>query len=296
MNNLIRKKNNNKADTKQVSAGAEAKAEAAEVAKAKAAGIANKIKAIDIDEQVDQITDEVHKRWDEVCDYLENKYKDNERAQWIIEIFLRRLSIESPIIVGFCFVCCVLHLLNITIMPGISNWLGINSVGFNPVSPLDNARLFTHMFGHDGLVHLRNNMTHLLLVGPFAESSFGSTVIVQVMIVCGIATSLAHMVIGKRNSRQIGASGFIFALILLNSLASAKRGKIPVSFVLTAMLWLVDEVVGLFFNFTDNTSHHGHLVGGIVGAVAGFYLSEQNNTSASPKPSEKQQQTKKKES
>ena len=129
----------------------------------------------------------------------------------------------------------------------------------------------THIFMHDGLPHLRNNMTHMLLVGPSSEAVFGSVNLMYIILAVAISSAWAHILIGRRGSRQLGASGVCFAVILLNSLVSAKRGKIPVSFVLTVVWWLGDEMLNLFFA-GDNVSHHAHLVGGIVGATAGYYL------------------------
>jgi membrane associated rhomboid family serine protease len=227
-----------------------------------------------IDEVVDQFSESIAEKWDNFCDKLEAS--DNDTIKLITQKILRRLSVEAPVIVGFTFVCVFLHLLNMTIFRGISVFLGVDS-HFSPFSPMQYVRLFTHIAGHDGLVHLRNNMTNMLLVGPSAEAGFGSKAILQVMGVVAITTAFAHMLVGKRNSRQLGASGFVFALILLNSLCSARSGKIPVSFVLTALLWLVDEFVWLFFG-KDNTSHHAHLVGGIVGAIAGFVIHERDES------------------
>jgi Rhomboid family len=76
----------------------------------------------------------------------------------------------------------------------------------------------------------------------------------------------------------LGASGVCFAFILLNSLVSAKRGKLPLSFVLTAIWWLGDELIDFFFS-GDGVSHHAHLVGGIVGAAFGYYLRQETPTS-----------------
>jgi hypothetical protein len=85
------------------------------------------------------------------------------------------------------------------------------------------------------------------------------------------SSAWAHILIGQHHTRQLGASGVCFALILLNSLVSAKRGKLPVSFVLTAIWWLGDELFD-FFLAGDGVSHHAHLVGGIVGAALGYHL------------------------
>ncbi|KAL3907811.1 MAG: hypothetical protein SGILL_008718 [Bacillariaceae sp.] len=112
-------------------------------------------------------------------------------------------------------------------------------------------------------------MTNLLLVGPSAEASFGHKTILQVIVTVAVSSSFTHLIVGRFNSRQLGASGVVFAMILLNSLVSAKSGKIPVSFVLISALYLGDEAWKLFFS-NDGISHSAHLAGGVVGTMYGF--------------------------
>ena len=79
---------------------------------------------------------------------------------------------------------------------------------------------------------------------------------------------------GSNGTHQLGASGVVFALILLNSLVSVNNGKIPVSFLIIAVSYLSEELFGFFFR-RDATSHHAHLTGGLVGAAAGFHIHQQ---------------------
>eukprot|EP00542_Grammatophora_oceanica_P014996 CAMPEP_0194034160 /NCGR_PEP_ID=MMETSP0009_2-20130614/6566_1 /TAXON_ID=210454 /ORGANISM="Grammatophora oceanica, Strain CCMP 410" /LENGTH=183 /DNA_ID=CAMNT_0038674951 /DNA_START=104 /DNA_END=655 /DNA_ORIENTATION=+ len=157
-----------------------------------------------------------------------------------------------------------------TIAPGISFYLGVDDY-FKWRRPIAWIRLFTHIFPHDGIAHLRGNMTHLLLVGPSAEAAFGSLELIQIMVSVALSSAIAHIIVGKKNTRQLGASGVCFALILLNSLVSAKHGKVPVSFLLTATLWIGDEIWRFFFS-GDGVSHHAHLTGAIVGTMAGYLI------------------------
>ena len=96
---------------------------------------------------------------------------------------------------------------------------------------------------------------HMLLVGPSSEAVFGSLNLIYIIIIVAISSAWAHILIGQPHTRQLGASGVCFAFILLNSLVSAKRGKLPLSFILTAMWWLGDELFDLFFS-GDGVSHH----------------------------------------
>ena len=170
---------------------------------------------LSFDDTIDYISDTVHQRWDTFCSYLLQRYPSttNPKINWMVVNFLQNLSIEAPISIGFAFTCILLHVLNITLLPGISIYLGTNSTGFNIINPLDYIRIVTHMFGHDGIIHLRNNMTHLLLVGPSAEASFGSKVIVQVMIISAIATSIAHMLVRNFQKQAKKEKGFLYFMV-----------------------------------------------------------------------------------
>lgn len=119
-------------------------------------------------------------------------------------------------------------------------------------------------------------MTHLLLVGPAVEHAFGSKNLIIIIVVVALTSAATHIVVGGNHTHQLGASGVVFAFIILSSLVSAKYGKIPVSFLIVTGLYLGDEFMDFFFA-KDATSHHAHLVGGIVGGMAGFYIHKQKD-------------------
>jgi membrane associated rhomboid family serine protease len=224
----------------------------------------------EFESSIDRWSDSMYQKWDGFLDKLEES--DNENIVWFSKNGLRRVSVEAPVVVGFVFLCVFLQMLNMTIMPGLSFFLAIDDF-VSLTSPMQYVRMFTHIFGHDGMAHLRGNMTHLLLVGPSAEAAFGSKEVLQIMVLVAVSSGIAHIFIGRANSRQLGASGVVFALILLNSLVSAKSGKVPLSFLITAVLWIGDELWQLFFS-GDATSHHAHLTGAIVGTIGGYLVNK----------------------
>lgn len=103
------------------------------------------------------------------------------------------------------------------------------------------------------------------------EHAFGSENLILIIVVVALTSAAAHVIVGGNNTHQLGASGVVFAFIILSSLVSAKYGKIPVSFLIVTGLYLGDEFIDFFFA-GDAMSHHAHLVGGIVGGAAGFYI------------------------
>ena len=72
----------------------------------------------------------------------------------------------------------------------------------------------------------------------------------------------------------LGASGIVFAFILLASFAGFKDGEIPLTFILVAVIYIGQQVYeGVFLQ--DQVSQLGHIIGGGIGGVAGFALNKQ---------------------
>ena len=68
-----------------------------------------------------------------------------------------------------------------------------------------------------------------------------------------------------------GASGVVFAFILLASFTNVRAGEIPLTVILVAAIFLGQQIYeGIFIR--DQVSNISHIVGGIVGAVAGYRL------------------------
>ena len=65
----------------------------------------------------------------------------------------------------------------------------------------------------------------------------------------------------------------VFALILLSSFTSFKEGKIPVTFILVAAIYIGQQIYqGIFVQ--DNISNLTHIIGGGVGAGLGFVMNK----------------------
>ena len=73
------------------------------------------------------------------------------------------------------------------------------------------------------------------------------------------------------NVRLLGASGIVFAFIVLSSITVRENGQIPVTFILVVLLYLGQQIYeGL--SAADNVSQIAHIIGGIVGAILGFVM------------------------
>ena len=177
---------------------------------------------------------------------------------------LSYLQVDSPLILSFAAAC-----IGVQACAGKAGRLRLFSVA----KPLDTSftgpvRLVGHVFGHVDWSHLRGNLLLLLLVGPPCETAFGSARLSKVMLWTALASSASHVVLAPINSVQTGASGVVFAMILLNSLLQRESESVPVTFVLTATLWLQRELM----NPVEGVAHTAHLVGAAVGTYFGHQM------------------------
>jgi len=179
-------------------------------------------------------------------------------------------SFNSPAILVFALACVVVQVLNV-LTHGASNRLLFSTYRASLLNPLTWLRCVTHVLGHADWGHLLNNMMMLLILGPMLEEKYGPANIVFVMMATAIATAVVIMIFFP-NVALLGASGIVFAMILLSSITSTDGHTIPLTFILVAVLYIGQQVYeGIFV--ADNISQLGHIVGGVVGTALGFVMS-----------------------
>ena len=132
------------------------------------------------------------------------------------------------------------------------------------------VRLFTHVLGHAGAAHLVNNMAYILLLGPMLEEKYGWKDLLTVILVTAVITGLVHNLIAPR-SMLLGASGVVFAFILMTSFTGFKEGEIPLTFILVAVIYLGQQIWD-GVTVRDNVSNLSHIIGGLVGSGSGWLL------------------------
>ena len=76
------------------------------------------------------------------------------------------------------------------------------------------------------------------------------------------------------NTHLLGASGVVFAFILLTSFTGFREGEIPLTFILVAVIYL-GEQIWTAVTVRDNVSNLTHIIGGLVGGVAGYLLNRE---------------------
>lgn len=178
-----------------------------------------------------------------------------------------RLAFNSPVILGFTLMSFAVLILSFVTL-GKSNMLLFSVYRSSLLSPLTYLRFFGHVLGHAGWEHYMGNFMLILVVGPLLEEKYGSSNILFLILTTAFITGLVNFILFPR-TQMLGASGVVFALILLASFTSFKEGMIPVTFLLVAAIYIGEQVYqGMFVQ--DNVANLSHIIGGFVGSGVGY--------------------------
>jgi GlpG protein len=180
-----------------------------------------------------------------------------------------KVTFNSPVVLGFIFIS--FGVLALGFLTGnLSNQLLFMTYRAPLWSPLTWLRGVTYIFGHADLAHMVGNMSYLLLLGPMLEEKYGSERLALIIAITAIITSVIHFVFFP-SMALCGASGVVFAFILMTSFTGFSKGEIPLSFILVAAIFIGQQVYeGIFLR--DSVSNLSHIVGGLVGSAAGYLL------------------------
>lgn len=172
---------------------------------------------------------------------------------------------NAPITLTFVGIC-ILALILDAITGGRSTSLVFSTYRSSFLDPLYYVRLIGHVFGHADWNHLINNMVYILLLGPMLEEKYHDKLI-YVIVVTAIVTGIANTIL-QPGIMLLGASGIVFAFILLASITGDAHG-IPVTLIFAVIFWIGGEIYdGLFVS--DTISQLAHILGGICGSVIGL--------------------------
>lgn len=184
-----------------------------------------------------------------------------------------KVTFNSPVVLIFVAACFVVTLLG-TVTNGASTQALFMTYHSSLKNPMTYLRFFTHVLGHSGWTHFLGNAAYLLLLGPMLEEKYSSRTLVEIIVLTALATALINYVLFW-NVALCGASGVVFAFIILASFTGFKDGEIPLTFILVTLIYIGQQVFeGLFV--TDNVSNLSHIIGGLVGAVVGYNLNKRN--------------------
>ena len=184
---------------------------------------------------------------------------------------MKRLQFNSPVVLGFFFISLAALILG-TITNEATTLALFSVYRASLIDPFTYVRFIGHIFGHASISHFFSNMLLLLVVGPPLEELYGSKTLAGGILLTAIVSGLLQFIIFP-NSMLLGASGIVFMLIMLSSLSGAKTGKIPITLILVAVMYLGQELYSIFF-IQDNVANLMHIVGGICGIGWGFLLNQ----------------------
>lgn len=182
---------------------------------------------------------------------------------------LQKIKFNSPVILSFVFLSLIALILDF-VTRGLTNRLFFSIYSSSLANPLTYVRLFGHVLGHAGWQHYINNMLLLLIVGPLLEEKYGSLNMIYIILITAVISGLANVLLFP-GTALLGASGVVFAFILLSSITSFEDGTIPLTFLLVALIYIGGQIIeGLTVD--NNISNSTHIIGGIVGTFCGYYL------------------------
>lgn len=142
--------------------------------------------------------------------------------------------------------------------------------------------LLVSMFMHGGIAHLLGNMLYLLIFGDNIEDRLGRVRYILFYLICGIAASLAHVLVtklagGNLNVPSLGASGAISGVLGAYLMLFPRRrvrvllfrfiANVP-AFVVVGMWFLFQVVNGLGMlggRSGGGVAYAAHVGGFIVG-------------------------------
>lgn len=179
-----------------------------------------------------------------------------------------KVTFNAPAVLVFAIICLIALILSF-ITGGRSTRALFLTFRAPWSNPLTFVRMFTHVFGHSGWDHFFGNMSFILLLGPILEEKYGTKRIIVIMALTAFVTSLVHCFF-MPDVGLCGASGVVFAFILLISFTSFKDGELPVTVILVAVIYIGKQVFeGIAVH--DNISNLAHIIGGLVGAIVGYH-------------------------
>ena len=189
---------------------------------------------------------------------------------------LKKIQYNSPVILTFALISLVALGLNY-LTHGATNKLLFSVYRSSPLNPLTYLRMFTHVLGHANLSHYVGNFMLILMVGPMLEEKYGSSKMIFMILFTALITGLINIAFFGHVA-LLGASGIAFMFILLSSFVNIEKGRIPLTFILIAILYIGNEIITGVFT-SDNISQFAHIIGGVCGCIFGWGIDPERKKS-----------------
>ena len=178
------------------------------------------------------------------------------------------IDLNAPVILWLTIIALAVLIIDLITPINIVMLFGARRTSFS--DPMQYVRLFTHVLVHADIGHYVGNFMMALAIGPMVEEKYGSDRLVFAIVITAFITGLFKVLLFP-GVVLVGASGIVFMLILMASFTNIKQGRLPITVLLVAILYIGNEVMlGLFT--ADNVSRISHIIGGICGAVFGVVV------------------------
>ena len=182
-----------------------------------------------------------------------------------------KITFNAPVVLSLVAISFIATLLNY-VTGGTTGRILFMTYHSPLLSPMTWIRAFTHIFGHADWTHLIGNMSYLLLLGPMLEEKYSSQTLAGVVAITAVVTSVVNYIF-LPSIALCGASGVVFAFILLSSFTGFREGEIPITFILVAVFFIGQQIYD-GITVQDNISNMTHIVGGIIGGLLGYGLNK----------------------
>lgn len=184
-----------------------------------------------------------------------------------------RITFNSPVTLSFTMICFIATLLGVLSNGRITKIIFM-TYHSSLMKPMTYIRFVTHVFGHEGWTHFIGNASYLLLLGPMLEEKHGSKELIEVIGITALVTGVVNYIFFV-NIGLCGASGVVFAFIVLTSFTGFREGEIPLTFLLVAAIFIGQQIYeGI--SMQDNISNMAHIMGGVIGAIMGYSLNRKS--------------------
>ena len=178
-----------------------------------------------------------------------------------------RIQYNSPVVLSFALIS--LGVLLLDRFTGGKSTHALFSVYRSSLRDLGTyPRFVLHVLGHRNYAHYIGNMMMILVVGPPLEERYGGRALFWAIFVTALVSGLVHWLFFP-GTALMGASGIVFMMIVMSSLAGMREGCIPLTLILVLVLYVGGEVIN-GVTLSDNVSQLTHIIGGLCGAFLGL--------------------------
>ena len=187
----------------------------------------------------------------------------------VLKSGFKKIDYNSPVILTFTVVSAIALLLGI-LTNGWSTEFLFSIHRREGFTLMIFPRMLAYVLGHANVDHYVGNILMILIVGPMLEEKYGSKLMLSLMVITALVTGVVSLAFFP-DFISLGASGIVFAMIVLSSFVNYKKGCIPLTLIVCIVVFIGREIIS-GVSLDDNISHLSHILGGLAGAVFGYYI------------------------